>query len=30
MTFAYRVCAAPIAGISNRSYREIVISHGAD
>lgn len=30
MTFPYRVCAAPIAGISNRACREIDMAYGAD
>ena len=30
MTFSFQVVAAPMAGISNRAYRDIVRSMGAD
>ena len=30
MSFSFQVIAAPMAGISNRSYRDIVRSMGAD
>ncbi len=30
MTFSFQVVAAPMAGISNRAYRDIVCSQGAD
>jgi len=30
MTFPFVICAAPMAGISNRAFREIVCEYGAD
>ena len=30
MSFPFRICAAPLAGVSNRAFREIVREQGAD